>query len=82
MRKLVVLLARAILLSVPGSERVPPLRLTTRGRRLRSAALLSGGTSGSARRQTADDGPWPAGFLRCGIQSATLDGWSKVSAAR
>ena len=39
--------ARAILLSVPCSERVPPLtlRLTTRWRRLRSAALLSGGTS-------------------------------------
>ena len=40
---------RAILLSVPRGERVPPLilRLTTRCLRLRSAALLSGGTSGS-----------------------------------
>ena len=39
--------ARVILVSVPGLERVPPLtlRLTTRWRRLRSAALLSGGTS-------------------------------------
>ena len=40
--------ARAILVPVPRSERVPPLilRLITRGLRLRSAALLSGGTSG------------------------------------
>ncbi len=40
--------ASAILVSVPRSERVPPLilRLITTGRRLRSAALLSGGTSG------------------------------------
>ena len=42
--------ASAILLSVPCSERVPPLtlRLITRWRRLRSAGLLSAGTSGSA----------------------------------
>ena len=40
--------ASAILVSVPCWERVPPLilRLMTRWRRLRSAALLSGGTSG------------------------------------
>ena len=40
---------RAILLSVPCWERAPPLilRLVTRCRRLRSAALLSGGTAGS-----------------------------------
>ena len=40
--------ARVILLSLPCSERVPPLilRLITRWRRLRSAALLSGGASG------------------------------------
>ena len=40
--------ARAILLSLPCSERVPPLifRLTTKWRRLRSAALLSEGASG------------------------------------
>ena len=40
---------RTGLLSVPCSERVPPLilRLITRCRRLRSAALLSGGTAGS-----------------------------------
>ena len=44
--------ARVILVSVPWSERVPPLtfRLITTGRRLRSAALLSGGTSGSATK--------------------------------
>ena len=44
--------ARVILLSVPRSERVPPLtlRLTTRCRRLRSAALLSEGTAGSATK--------------------------------
>ena len=40
--------ARVILLSLPCSERVPPLilRLITRWRRLRSAALLSDGASG------------------------------------
>ena len=40
--------AKVILLLVPSSERVPPLifRLTTRWRRLRSAALLSEGVSG------------------------------------
>ena len=40
--------ARVILLSLPCSERVPPLilRLITRWRGLRSAALLSDGTSG------------------------------------
>ena len=40
--------ANVILVSVPCCERVPPLilRLITTGRRLRSAALLSGGTSG------------------------------------
>ena len=39
---------RVILLSLPCSERVPPLifRLITRWRRLRSAALLSDGASG------------------------------------
>ena len=39
---------QVILVSVPCSERVPPLilRLTTKGRRLRSAALLSEGTPG------------------------------------
>ena len=44
--------ARVILVSVPRSERVPPmtLRLTTRGRRLRSAALLSEGTPGAATK--------------------------------
>ena len=44
--------ARVILVSVPWSERVPPLtlRLTTIWRRLRSAALLSGGTWGSATK--------------------------------
>ena len=44
--------ARAILVPVPRSERVPPLilRLITRGLRLRSAALLSGGTSGWATK--------------------------------
>ena len=37
--------ARVILVSVPRAERVPPLilRLITTWRRLRSAALLSGG---------------------------------------
>ena len=41
--------ARIILLSLPASERVPPLilRLITRCRRLRSAALLSEGVRGS-----------------------------------
>ena len=40
--------ARVILLPLPALERVPPLilRLITRWRRLRSAALLSGGVSG------------------------------------
>ena len=44
--------AKVILLCVPCSERVPPLilRLMTRWRRLRSAALLSAGTSGSATK--------------------------------
>ena len=44
--------ARVILVSVPRWERVPPLilRLVTSGRRLRSAALLSAGTSGSATK--------------------------------
>ena len=44
--------ASVILLSVPCSERVPPLilRLTTKWRRLRSAALLSAGASGSATK--------------------------------
>ena len=44
--------ASVILLCVPGSERVPPLtlRLMTRWHRLRSAALLSAGTSGSATK--------------------------------
>ena len=45
--------ASVILVSVPAAERVPPLilRLITTGRRLRSAALLSGGTSGSATKR-------------------------------
>ena len=44
--------ARVILLMLPRSDRVPPLtlRLTTRWRRLRSAALLSDGASGSAMK--------------------------------
>ena len=44
--------ASVILLSVPRSDRVPPLtlRLITRWRRLRSAGLLSDGTSGSATK--------------------------------
>ena len=44
--------ARVILVSVPCSERVPPLilRLTTKGRRLRSAALLSEDTPGAATK--------------------------------
>ncbi len=44
--------ARVNLESVPWAERVPPLilRLTTRGRRLRSAALLSDGTAGWATK--------------------------------
>ena len=44
--------ARVNLESVPWAERVPPLilRLTTRGRRLRSAALLSEGTPGWATK--------------------------------
>ena len=44
--------ASVILVSVPCAERVPPLtlRLTTKWRRLRSAALLSGGTSGWATK--------------------------------
>ena len=44
--------ASVILVSVPWAERVPPLtlRLTTRWRRLRSAALLSGGAWGSATK--------------------------------
>src|SRR5712691_11173551 len=42
--------ASAILVAVPRGERVPPLifRCVTRWRRLRSAALLSGGTAGSS----------------------------------
>ena len=44
--------ARVILLLLPPADRVPPLtlRLTTRCRRLRSAALLSSGTPGSATK--------------------------------
>ena len=44
--------ARMLLVSLPGSERVPPLifRLTTGGRRLRSAALLSALARGSATK--------------------------------
>ena len=44
--------ASVILVSVPVGERVPPLilRLITTGRRLRSAALLSGGTPSSATK--------------------------------
>ena len=44
--------ASVILVAVPWSERVPPLifRLITTGRRLRSAALLSGGAAGSATK--------------------------------
>ena len=44
--------ASVILLSVPRSDRVPPLilRLITTWRRLRSAGLLSDGTSGSATK--------------------------------
>ena len=44
--------ASVVLVSVPGPERVPPLilRLITTVRRLRSVALLSGGTLGSATK--------------------------------
>ena len=44
--------ASVILVSVPWAERVPPLtlRLTTTWCRLRSAVLLSGGTSGWATK--------------------------------
>ena len=44
--------ASVILVSVPWTDRVPPLifRLITTGRRLRSAALLSGGAPGSATK--------------------------------
>ena len=44
--------ARMLLVSLPWSERVPPLifRLTTGGRRLRSAALLSADARGSAMK--------------------------------
>ena len=51
--------ARIILLSAPASDRVPPLilRLMTRWRRLRSAALLSAGTSGSATKTKSSPHP-------------------------
>ncbi len=44
--------ARAIATREPSAERGPPLtlRAMTRGRRLRSARLLSGGTAGSATK--------------------------------
>ena len=51
--------ASVILRSVPCSERVPPLtlRLITRWRWLRSAGLLSAGTSGSATKTKSS--PYP-----------------------
>ena len=51
--------ASVILLSVPRSDRVPPLtlRLITRWRRLRSAELLSDGTSGSSTKTQSS--PYP-----------------------
>ena len=48
-------------------ERVPPLilRLITRGRRLRSAALLSGATSGSATKTKSSPYQVRGRLLRC-----------------
>ena len=65
--------AKVILLSVPCPERVPPLilRLVTRCRRLRSAALLSEGTAGRHEDKQFLDEPFHApaelGLNRQGI---------------
>ncbi len=59
--------ARAILVSVPRWDRVPPqiLRLVTSGRRLRSAVLVSDGTSGSATKTESSPYPVRGRFLMC-----------------
>ena len=61
--------AKVILLSVPCPERVPPLilRLVTRCRRLRSAALLSEGTAGSDTKTNSEVAPAELGLNRQGM---------------
>ena len=86
--------ARVILLSVPRADRVPPLilRLMTRCRRLRSAALLSEGTAGSATKTRSS--PYPVGgrllrwrsMRRHGLawvaDGSCRKGWQRASSCR
>ena len=75
--------AKIIFVSVPWSERVPPLilRLVTRWRRLRSAALLSAGTAGSATH-TNNSGRWRwmrRQSLACTAVGSSRYGWRSAS---
>ena len=78
--------ASVILRSVPCSERVPSLtlRLMTKWRRLRSAALLSEGTAGSATK-TKSSLMWRS--LRrhsrpCRASGSARKGWQMTSSCR
>ena len=76
--------ASVILLSVPRSDRVPPLtlRLMTRWRRLRSAGLLSDGTSGSATKTQSS--PYPVRgrpLMWCSMRRHSLS-WTADGSAR
>ena len=78
--------ASVILRSVPCSERVPPLilRLMTRWRRLRSAALLSAGTSGSATK-TKSSLMWRSmrrHSLAWAADGSCRKGWQRASSCR
>ena len=82
------------MLSVPRSDRVPPLilRLMTRCRRLRSAALLSEGTAGSATKTKSSPHPVRGGLLMWrSIRRHSLawvadgscrQGWQRASSCR
>ena len=78
--------ASVILLSVPRSERVPPLtlRLITTWRRLRSAGLLSDGTSGSATK-TKSSLMWRSMRRHsrpCRANRSARKGWQMASSCR
>ena len=78
--------ASVILLSVPRSDRVPPLilRLITTWRRLRSAGLLSDGTSGSATK-TKSSLMWRSMRRHsrpCRASGSARKGWQMTSSCR
>jgi len=71
---------------VPTAERLPPLilRAVTRCRRLRSAALLSGGTSGWATKTNSSEMKrWMRRHSRrCGASGSARKGWQSASKRR